>query len=123
MVLMDILDYRAALDTCFRLTKPEGAFVCTLSHPCFEESDADYLANGYIAVKDYFDEYAIPQRWGPRFHRPLSDYFAALIQRGGNIRAVIEPRLDSSLAQHPDDRERNCHVPGFIAIHAVKALT
>jgi SAM-dependent methyltransferase len=118
MVLMDIPDYHAALDACFTHLRPGGEFVCSLTHPCFEESDSDYHAKGYVAVREYFEEYAIPQRWGYRFHRPLSHYLNALIQRGGSLQAAIEPRLDA--VQAGTAGERNLHVPGFIVFHVMK---
>jgi ubiquinone/menaquinone biosynthesis C-methylase UbiE len=119
MVLMDIPDYQAALNTCFTHLRPNGQFICSLTHPCFEESDSDYQAKGYIAVKEYFQEYDIDQRWGRRFHRPLSDYFKALLQRG-IIQAVMEPQLTAEQAHYAPFGARNFHVPSFIVIQVSK---
>lgn len=119
MVLMDIPDYEAALDTCFVHLRQGGQLVLLLTHPCFEESDSEYQAKGYIAVKEYFREYSIEQRWACRFHRPLSHYFNALLQRGGVIQAVVEPQLDEEHVQSTSEIERNLHVPGFIVIQAM----
>ena len=116
MVLMDIPDYEAALDTCFVHLRQGGQFVLSLTHPCFEESDSDYQAKGYVAVKEYFQEYCIEQQWACRFHRPLSHYFNALLQRGGVIQAVVEPQLDEEHVQSVPEIERNLHVPGFIVV-------
>jgi SAM-dependent methyltransferase len=120
MVLMDIPDYETTLDTCFAHLRPGGQFLVSLSHPCFEESDAEYHAKGYIAVKEYFQEYCIEGRWSCRFHRPLSDYLNALVQRGGVIQAVVEPRLDSEQARAVPEAARNLHVPSFIVIQVSK---
>ncbi len=46
MVLMDIPDYEAALDTCFVHLRQGGQLVISLTHPCFEESDSEYQAKG-----------------------------------------------------------------------------
>jgi ubiquinone/menaquinone biosynthesis C-methylase UbiE len=119
MVLMDIPDYQAALNTCFAHLRPNGQFICSLTHPCFEESDSDYQAKGYIAVREYFQEYSIDQRWGRRFHRPLSDYFKALLQRGA-IQAVVEPQLAAEQARLALEGVRNLHVPSFIVIQVSK---
>jgi SAM-dependent methyltransferase len=119
MVLMDIPDYQAALNTCFSHLRPNGQFICSLTHPCFEESDSDYQAKGYIVVREYFQEYSIDQRWGRRFHRPLSDYFKALLQRG-SIQAVVEPQLTIEQARCAPEGSRNLHVPSFIIIQASK---
>ncbi len=121
MVLMDIPDDEAAIDACFAHLRPSGQFICSLIHPCFEESDSVFQGQGYIAVHEYFREYAIPQRWGYRFHRPLSHYFAALIRRGGLIRAVVEPQLDPAQAKGALSENRNLHVPAFIVIQAIKS--
>jgi len=120
MVLMDIPDYEAALDTCLLHLRHGGRFVLSLSHPCFEESDSDYQAKGYIAVKEYFQEYCIEQRWACRFHRPLGHYFNALLQRGCIIQAVVEPKLNAEQAQSAPEKERNLHVPSFIVIQVGK---
>ena len=120
MVLMDILDFEAALDTCFLHLKTGGQLLFSISHPCFEGSDSEFLENGRISTQEYFEHYAIEQTIGTRFHRPLSYYFQALLERGGSIRAVIEPQLDPAHAQHPLDNERNLHVPSFIVIQVSK---
>ncbi len=119
MVLMDIPDYKAALDTCFVHLRQGGQLILSLTHPCFEESDSDYLAKGYIAVKEYFSEYRIEQRWSGRFHRPLGHYFDAILQRGGIIQAVIEPQLAEKHVRSAPETERNLHVPAFIVIQAM----
>lgn len=119
MVLMDIPDYEAALDTCFAHLRQGSQLVLSLTHPCFEESDSDYQAKGYIAVQEYFQEYCIEQRWGCRFHRPLGHYFDALLRRGGIIQAVVEPQLEEEHVQSAPEIKRNLHVPGFIVIQAM----
>lgn len=121
MVLMDIPDYQAALDTCLAHLKPNGRLLISLTHPCFEASDSEFREKGFIAVREYFQTYRIPQQWGDRFHRPLSDYFNALIQRGGLIKAVVEPKLTTSQAQYPVEKERNLYIPSFILILASKS--
>ena len=95
MVLMDIPDYLGALDTCFGCLRDGGQLICSLTHPCFEGPDAEYREHGAVAVREYFAEYTIAQRWGARFHRPLGRYLTAMIQRGGVIESVIEPQLDA----------------------------
>jgi 2-polyprenyl-3-methyl-5-hydroxy-6-metoxy-1,4-benzoquinol methylase len=120
MVLMDIPDFRAAMRNCFRVLRPNGSFIFSLTHPCFEEPESEYQAKGHIAVSEYFAEYSIKQQFGYAFHRPLSLYLNAVITYGGMIQEVIEPRLDPAHAQTVPERERNLHVPSFIIIHALK---
>ena len=121
MVLMDIPDYEAALDTCFVHLQPGGELILSLTHPCFEGSDSEYRTQGHLIVKEYFEIYQIKQQWSERIHRPLSDYFRALLARGSEVQAVIEPKLDESQAQYPVEQERNLHVPGFIVIKVGKS--
>ena len=54
MVLMDIPDFEAAFDTCFFHLRPGGHLLFSISHPCFEATDNEFLANGHITVKEYF---------------------------------------------------------------------
>jgi 2-polyprenyl-3-methyl-5-hydroxy-6-metoxy-1,4-benzoquinol methylase len=116
MVLMDIPDYRRSMAACFGCLRRGGDFIFSLTHPCFEGSDSEYWSTGTITTREYFAPYSIPQRWGARYHRPLSHYLMAAIGHGGYIRAVIEPQLDQGSAQLPPEQHRNLHVPGFIVI-------
>lgn len=121
MVLMDIPDYEGALDTCFAHLRKGGQFIFSIAHPCFEGTDSEYHVNGYMAVREYFQEYCIEQRWGYRFHRPLSQYLNAVLHRGGVIQAVIEPQLDGKQIQVTKEMKRNLHVPGFIVFEVSKS--
>ena len=120
MVLMDIPDYEAALDSCFAHLGRNGRFIFSITHPCFEASDSEFRANGFITVKDYFQTHIIQQGIGQRVHRPLSHYFQALLTRGGRINAVIEPQLTPEQAQYPPERERNLHIPSFLIMQVSK---
>lgn len=120
MVLMDIPDYLAALDVCLGAMRPGGHFVFAIIHPCFEGEDRDYEVHGSLTVTEYFAEYAIAQRWGYRFHRPLSHYLNACIQRGGTIDAVVEPQLETLPESAPSLLARHQHVPGFIVVRVRK---
>ena len=122
MVLMDIPDYETAIETCFFHLRPGGHFLLSITHPCFEASDSEFLAEGHIKVKEYFEPYRIKQQWGDRFHRPLGHYFNALLQQGGIIKAVVEPQLNEEQAQHPVVQERNVHIPSFLVIKVLKPI-
>lgn len=123
MVLMDIPDDEAALSACLAQLRPGGSLICTLSHPCFETGDREYEAAGAVVVREYFQHYSIAQRWGARIHRPLSHYVNALIRRDARIVAMIEPQLDPALATDVPELQRHLHVPGFVALHAVKSTS
>ena len=104
------------------ILRPGGSLICTLSHPCFETGDRDYDATGAVTVREYFAEYPIAQRWGERIHRPLSTYVNALLRRRMHLQAMIEPQLDPQLSETVPELQRNIHVPGFVALHAIKTL-
>lgn len=121
MVLMDILHFEKALDTCFSHLCKGGQFIFSISHPCFEASDVDYKEEGFIAVKEYLKPYIIEQTFGKRYHRPLNVYLNAVTSRGGEIKTVIEPKLSETLAQDFPEQERAVHVPAFIIFDVYKS--
>jgi 2-polyprenyl-3-methyl-5-hydroxy-6-metoxy-1,4-benzoquinol methylase len=118
MVLMDIPDYRPAVQSCLEALRSGGSFVFSLAHPCFEESEGEYAAKGYVEVREYLAEYHIEQQFGRKHHRPLSHYFNTVIQCGGVIRELVEPKLDPAHAELEPGHERNLHVPSFIVVRA-----
>jgi 2-polyprenyl-3-methyl-5-hydroxy-6-metoxy-1,4-benzoquinol methylase len=119
MVLMDIPEYEQALTTCAHALKPGGQLIYSILHPCFEEPGSVWKSQGYVAVRDYFQERAVKQTYGYYIHRTLSTYLNAVIQAGCIIQQVIEPQLEPDVAaQH--DAERYSLVPGYIIIAALK---
>ena len=119
MVLMDIPDYLSALRNCVAALKQGGRLVFSLLHPCFEEFGSAWDDKGYVEVREYFHERAVPQSFGHFVHRSLSTYFNSVIQAGCAIQQVLEPRLDHAVAQRLH-AERYAHVPGYLVIAAVK---
>lgn len=120
MVFMDIPDYQAAMYNCIAALKHRGIFVLSLVHPCFEESGSEWDRKGYVAVREYLRDFAVQQNYSYLFHRPLSAYINFLIQEGCTLRAMIEPRLDESVAQQDARLDRYVHVPGYVVIHAAR---
>lgn len=119
MVLMNIPDYLPALRNCVTALKQGGRLIFSLLHPCFEESGSAWASKGYVEVREYFQERAVPQGYGHFIHRPLSTYFNSVIQAGCTIQQVLEPQLDHDVA-HRLRADRYVHVPGYIVIAAVK---
>jgi SAM-dependent methyltransferase len=119
MVLMDIPDYLPALHACVAALKRGGQLLLSLLHPCFEEPGAAWKTKGYVEVRDYFRERAVPQRYGFFIHCPLSAYLNSVIDAGCTIQRVIEPQLEESIARQYD-AERYHDVPGYIVISALK---
>lgn len=120
MVLMDIPDYERAILNCVRALKDGGSLIISIVHPCFEATDAEYIEQGQVAVREYFEEHSIRQQYGYRFHRTLSAYLNLIISSGCRIAELAEPRLDSSFEARDRRLGRNVHVPAFLIIHAVK---
>jgi len=120
MVLMDIPRYEAAIRRCVAALVPGGAFIVSLTHPCFEEPSAAWADKGCVEVREYLAAYPIPQTIGLRFHRPVSHYLNQVIDAGCRLRRIVEPHLDAAWGQHGPAYERNVHVPSVIVIHATK---
>ncbi len=140
MSLIDVADYQAAVAHIARVLKPGGRFVFSISHPCFiipgddlgwerrvpnSFRDADKL---YWKVDNYFQRTASPVRIWPTFpaqtthyHRPLSDYAAALHDAGFLIRQLVEPTPDPKLAEQVDYWREYFRIAEFIIFDAVKA--
>ena len=119
MVLMDIPDYEAAIRSCAAVLVPGGIFICTLLHPCFEESGVAWLRKRSIETRDYLHPTTREQGIGYLFHRPLSSYINTLLNAGFTLRRMIEPQLSEEGARVLGN-DRDCHVPSFVALLLVK---
>ncbi|MDQ2903095.1 MAG: methyltransferase domain-containing protein [Chloroflexota bacterium] len=118
MVLMDIPDHQAAMHHCIAALKPGGGLIFSILHPCFDEPESEWGTKGCVEVREYFKEYAVPQKsFGYFFHRTLSSYVNLVIREQCTIREIIEPQLDEALAE---TWPRAVHVPSFIVVHATK---
>jgi SAM-dependent methyltransferase len=125
MVLMDIPRIDVAIMEFARVLTRRGAFVFSLTHPCFFCSDwvhDDQGAKLHKAVRDYVSARveALPL-WGVtfHFHRPLAYYFDEITQRGFAVDAFKEPvPTEEQLQQHPDWQHHR-RVPSFVVLRAV----
>jgi 2-polyprenyl-3-methyl-5-hydroxy-6-metoxy-1,4-benzoquinol methylase len=120
MVFMDIPDYKAAMHNCIVALKSGGSFIFSLLHPCFEEPASEWAKKSYVEVREYLQEYTVPQTYTYLFHRPLSAYINFIIEEGCILRKMLEPQLSEELARQDALAERSLHVPHFIVIHAVR---
>lgn len=102
MVLMDIPDWEPALACCIDSLVPGGLLILGLTHPCFEDSEQGFVTHGHVVVKEYLNEYVIPQSIGYRVHRPLSRYVNAALRRGCHLVEMIEPQLPASFGAVKD---------------------
>ncbi len=119
MVLMDIPDYEAAIRSCAAVLVPGGIFICTLLHPCFEESSVAWLRKRSIETRDYLQPTTREQVIGYLFHRPLSSYINTLLNAGFTLRRMNEPQLSEEGARVLGN-DRDCYVPSFVALLLVK---
>jgi 2-polyprenyl-3-methyl-5-hydroxy-6-metoxy-1,4-benzoquinol methylase len=119
MVLIDIPDYEAAIRSCAAALLPGGVFICTLLHPCFEESSIAWLEKRSVETRDYLHPTTREQRIGYLFHRPLSHYINTLLDAGFTLRRMIEPQLSEEGARIVENN-RDCYVPSYIALYLVR---
>ena len=124
IVMVDLLDYRKAIRSAFRVLKPGGRFIVCNIHPMRMAVTNGWIRQGnrklHYAVDDYTKE-------GPRLeeiswtggaftsmHRTLSSYITAFLDSGFVIEGLMEPTPSAAqLEAHPtfDDEYR---VPNFI---------
>src|SRR5215475_557699 len=126
MSLMDVPETKQAMSEAYRVLRPGGFMQFSIAHPCFDTPyrrnlrDANHLTYA-VEVGDYFkgsageiDEWlftAAPAnvKHGmrkftiPRFRRPLSEWFNAIIETGFQLEKVEEPQpTDETVLAHPD---------------------
>jgi len=96
--------YVKSLDKTFaevhRVLKDCGVFVFSEGHPCAEGKLIQHEGKSVYAVRDYFKrrriywEDKLPDRTKVKmfsYHRPLQDYFEALVKSGFKIVRYLEP--------------------------------
>jgi 2-polyprenyl-3-methyl-5-hydroxy-6-metoxy-1,4-benzoquinol methylase len=109
MAIMDIVDINPLLESVPRLMKPDGRFVFTIMHPCFNHPEAIMSAEmdemgdppqtrRWLRISNYLD---IPHTKGlgvkgqpePHyyFHRPLSEILNLAFNHGLVMDGIMEP--------------------------------
>ena len=127
IVLVDVLDYRRAIQTAFRVLRPGGRFIVCNVHPMRMAKPNGWVKLGdrklFYAVDDYCEEGPREfEWWGANFinmHRTLSSYITAFLNSGFELESLLEPTpSDDQLAAIPwlADEFR---VPNFI-IYALR---
>ncbi len=122
IVLVDLLDYRQAIKSAFRVLKPGGRFVVCNVHPMRTSVPYGWINQGgrklFYALDNYTDEGPREfEWWGKGFvnmHRTLSSYISAFLDAGFVLERLEEPvPSDEQLAANPtfDDEYR---APNFI---------
>jgi 2-polyprenyl-3-methyl-5-hydroxy-6-metoxy-1,4-benzoquinol methylase len=120
MALMDIPDIDPLINTLPSLLKPNGRFVFSISHPCFnsigsskiieeEDREGEMITTSGIKITQYIRNTVAkglgvigqpePQLY---FHRPISDYLKSCIQAGFVLDGMEEPVFPGDLKhEHP----------------------
>lgn len=131
MALMDIADLDAVFKAVWRILRPQGWFVFSITHPCFSAPHAGWhtAEDGTVSrvIHTYFPELFWRSTYakGVRgqvgaYHRKLSTYLNTLGQNGLHFEQMIEPKpADDSTGHHPGYHV----VPAFLVIKAVKIGT
>lgn len=124
LALMDMPDLAAVCGEVRRVLRPQGWFVFTITHPCFETPASRWVSaaegGGHREVRDYFvegqwysaDQHGVRGKVGA-YHRTLSTYLNTLFAAGLRPEQFSEPRATGALA----DR-----LPGYSAIPAFLAV-
>jgi SAM-dependent methyltransferase len=123
MVFLAIPRWELALQATMGALRPGGQLIFSVDHPCFEGIDQNWSTDHSLKITDYLTEYAMPRRHATDFHRPVSTYLNAVINNGGTITEIAEPRLDPSLVGAPgapDGAEALTHIPNFLIVSARK---
>ena len=122
IVLVDLQDYRSAINAAYRVLRPGGRFVVCNIHPMRSCVGGGWIKQGdtklFYPVDNYTDEGPREFTWfGKSFvnmHRTLSSHIGAFLDAGFTLRALHEPiPTAEELAANPtfDDEYR---IPNFI---------
>jgi ubiquinone/menaquinone biosynthesis C-methylase UbiE len=130
MALQDIEYYRKAVSEASRVLKPNGRFIFSIPHPCFEK----ITVNGKTvnAAEAYFGETKFPINWNMKrlsipfrtisFHRTLTDYFDAINRSQLRVSKLVEPIFPEKAYQKHHHVAETFTKPSSIIMEAVKIV-
>jgi ubiquinone/menaquinone biosynthesis C-methylase UbiE len=132
MVLQDLSDHRAFLQSIHRVLANKGILVISFSHPCFITPECGWVKeeNGrklYWKVDRYFSEGAYESPFALdecikliNFHRTLTEYLRSFLISGFRLVDVVEPKpAEDMLSKYPGFRD-DFRMSHFIVIKARK---
>ncbi len=137
VVLQDVRRLKEAVREIYRVLRPSGRFVFSITHPAFDIPPARWVREPpdterpeerpFMAVDRYFDRVAL--YWAPSgqpevvsFHRPLRDFAEALREAGFVIVRFEEPRpIPKAIKRRYRQFADQLRVPNFLIIEAGKA--
>ncbi len=142
MSFMDIEDHCGAIREAGRVLRPNGRFVFSILHPCFDElpplgwerREPGVRTNSnklHFKVDNYFGRRPRLVRWGEwwpgvdfatvNLRRPISDYASALRDAGFLIRNLLEPTPPPEvIEQDPESWGDNLRIAYFLIFDCLK---
>ncbi len=130
LALMDIPDLAATYQSVWRILRPKGWFLFSITHPCFSAPHADWQTGDDGTVSRTIHTYFPQLFWrstnphGVRgqvgaYHRTLSTYVNTLCQSGFHLVQLIEPEPAPDSTNYPPGYHV---VPIFLIVKATKSL-
>ena len=142
MALMDIRDAKGAIREAARVLAPEGRFVFSIAHPCFDPddrsvwsvergfgSDGVYRDTVYRKVRGYREELRtlVPWRvshhlvvWTESYHRTLTTYVRYLHDAGLAIARLEEPSPEAEMLSGSPQGPYIREIPLHLAVEAMR---
>lgn len=118
MVLHDMPDIRPFFENLRSLMKPNGSFIFSIPHPCFNSPSVLFEPPGCLTVKDYIHTKTSAMRSKPGqpieqlvFHRPIREYFNLLIAQGMVMNGFEEPCVDPKMLPENDHWAQRSGIP------------
>jgi SAM-dependent methyltransferase len=134
MSLMDMPNVGRVIRGAFRVLRPGGRFVFSISHPVntaavgFEHPKS--RPRGALLIDHYFDEGPAALRWEmkrllrpfstPIWHRSLETWFSMLRRSGFDVLALKEPRATPGVVRKIPFLDSNLRVPFFLIFECRK---
>jgi len=139
MALMDGPAFDQAMGEIFRVLRPGGQLIFSITHPCFIVRGGHWMRDEHGAkvawvVRNYFTPLPWVERWRftdapaaapefsvPRFDRTLSEYINGVLGAGFRLTRIEEPRPSEEYCQaHPSQRGWREHAGVFLHVQAAK---
>ncbi|HJQ67793.1 MAG TPA: class I SAM-dependent methyltransferase [Blastocatellia bacterium] len=122
LVLEYIEDWAGAFSEFYRVLRPAGHLVFSVTHPLF-----DFL---YFKSNDYYKTELVASEWRgfrplrvkmPSFRRPLEAMINPLVAAGFRIERIVEPKPTEEFRRaDPEEYEELSRQPCFLSIRARK---
>lgn len=140
MALMDVPNYEGAVKEVFRVLRPGGELVFSVTHPCFMTRGFGWIEDEQgsikLTVSDYFDNRPWLEHWGfshapepndvtlftvPVFPKTFSEYLNVLVRTGFILSEIEEPRAPAEACRrYPTMQGWRDHAALFLYIRTMK---